>query len=133
VQTYPGLIGVKNGYTTNAGNTLVAAARRGGRTLVVTVMNPQAGGGFTVYEEARSLLDWGFAAAGHVDPVGSLDALRPAPKPQPSTAPVAAAAAAEPDDWSGWEETAAIAGAAGLGAGAVVLALRLKGARVTRD
>ncbi|MFB7608100.1 D-alanyl-D-alanine carboxypeptidase family protein [Streptomyces gardneri] len=72
VDRYPGLIGIKNGYTTNAGNTLISAARRDGRTLVVSVMNPQGGGGFTVYEEARSLLDWGFEAAGRVQPVGSL-------------------------------------------------------------
>ncbi|MFF9345119.1 D-alanyl-D-alanine carboxypeptidase family protein [Streptomyces sp. NPDC014773] len=72
VGRYPGLIGIKNGYTSNAGNTLVAAARRGERTLVVSVMNPQSGGGLAVYEEARSLLDWGFEAAGKVRPVGSL-------------------------------------------------------------
>ncbi|MDV9193418.1 D-alanyl-D-alanine carboxypeptidase, partial [Streptomyces sp. SR27] len=72
VSRYPGLIGIKNGYTSNAGNTLVSAARRDGRTLVVSVMNPQAGGGFTVYEEARELLDWGFASAQRVRPVGSL-------------------------------------------------------------
>ncbi|MFJ5707396.1 serine hydrolase [Streptomyces sp. NPDC093105] len=72
VGRYPGIIGIKNGYTSNAGNTLVAAARRGDRTLVVSVMNPQSGGGLAVYEEARSLLDWGFAAAGKVQPVGSL-------------------------------------------------------------
>ncbi|MFF6776997.1 D-alanyl-D-alanine carboxypeptidase family protein [Streptomyces sp. NPDC012637] len=72
VARYPGLIGVKNGYTSNAGNTLISAARRGGRTLVVSVMNPQGGGGLAVYEETRSLLDWGFAAAGRVQPVGSL-------------------------------------------------------------
>ncbi|MFF8808350.1 D-alanyl-D-alanine carboxypeptidase family protein [Streptomyces omiyaensis] len=69
---YPGIIGIKNGYTSNAGNTLVAAARRGERTLVVSVMNPQWGGGLAVYQEARSLLDWGFAAADKVRPVGSL-------------------------------------------------------------
>ncbi|OKJ61748.1 D-alanyl-D-alanine carboxypeptidase family protein [Streptomyces sp. CB02261] len=72
VDRYPGLIGVKNGYTSEAGNTLISAARRGDRTLVVTVMNPQRGGGFAVYEEARELLDWGFEAAGRVRPVGSL-------------------------------------------------------------
>ncbi|WP_405851675.1 D-alanyl-D-alanine carboxypeptidase [Streptomyces sp. NBC_00090] len=72
VDRYPGLIGIKNGYTTNAGNTLISAARRGGRTLVVSVMNPQYGGGLAVYEEARELLDWGFEAAGRVQPVGSL-------------------------------------------------------------
>ncbi|WTX69243.1 serine hydrolase [Streptomyces sp. NBC_00647] len=84
VAPYPGLIGVKNGYTTNAGNTLVAAARRDGRTLVVTLMNPQAGGGFTVYEEARSLLDWGFEAAGRVEPVGTLLDTRAVPAAGPS-------------------------------------------------
>lgn len=69
VSPYPGLIGVKNGYTTLAGNTLIAAAQRGGRTLIATVMNPRSG---SVYEEARALLDWGFAADGKVQPVGLL-------------------------------------------------------------
>jgi D-alanyl-D-alanine carboxypeptidase (penicillin-binding protein 5/6) len=122
VRPYRGLIGIKNGYTSHAGNTLVAAARRGGRTLVVTVMNPQAGGGFTVYEEARELLDWGFAASGRVDPVGSLDALRPRPKPAAGGVPVAAAVASE--GRVGWSEAVAIMGAALLGAGAVSLLLR---------
>ncbi|MFI9363360.1 D-alanyl-D-alanine carboxypeptidase family protein [Kitasatospora sp. NPDC053057] len=67
---YPGLIGVKNGYTTNAGATFTGAAERDGRTLLVTVMHPQAQG--KVYDEAASLLDWGFAAAGKVQPVGQL-------------------------------------------------------------
>lgn len=130
VAPYQGLIGIKNGYTSGAGNTLVAAARRGGRTLVVTVMNPQEGSGFTVYEEARALLDWGFTAAGRVDPVGSLDGLRP----KPAAAPVAAAAPSAPDDESDWPGAGAIFGAAGLGAaglgvGALVLALRVKGGR----
>nr|WP_246561473.1 D-alanyl-D-alanine carboxypeptidase [Streptomyces roseirectus] len=125
VAAYPGLVGVKNGYTSHAGNTLVAAARRGGRTLVVTVMNPQAGGGFAVYEEARSLLDWGFAAAGRVDPVGSLDALRSRPRPGPDVRPaVVSAAVPAGAGGPGWLEAAAIAGAAVLGGGGVSLALR---------
>ncbi|MBC3843918.1 D-alanyl-D-alanine carboxypeptidase [Streptacidiphilus sp. 4-A2] len=70
VDRYPGLIGVKNGYTTNAGNTLVVAARRDGRTILVTVMNPQSGHFNAVYNEARDLLNWGFAADGKVRPVG---------------------------------------------------------------
>lgn len=82
VQRYPGLIGVKNGYTTNAGNTLVAAARRGDRTLLATVMNPQSGASQAVYEEARTLLDWGFAAAPAVTPVGSLEPPRPPTPPR---------------------------------------------------
>ncbi|MEV4940751.1 D-alanyl-D-alanine carboxypeptidase family protein [Streptomyces zaomyceticus] len=72
VARYPGLLGIKNGYTSNAGNTLISAARRGDRTLVVSVMNPQGGGGLAVYEEARELLDWGFEAVEQVRPVGSL-------------------------------------------------------------
>ncbi|MFI6849539.1 D-alanyl-D-alanine carboxypeptidase family protein [Kitasatospora sp. NPDC050467] len=67
---YPGLIGVKNGYTTGAGATFTGAAERGGRTLLVTVMHPESQA--KVYDEAASLLDWGFAAAGKVEPVGHL-------------------------------------------------------------
>ncbi|WP_327673855.1 D-alanyl-D-alanine carboxypeptidase family protein [Kitasatospora sp. NBC_00458] len=67
---YPGLIGVKNGYTTNAGATFTGAAERGGRTLLVTVMHPEQQS--KVYDEAAALLDWGFAAAGKVEPVGYL-------------------------------------------------------------
>ncbi|MFJ6698272.1 D-alanyl-D-alanine carboxypeptidase family protein [Streptomyces sp. NPDC091272] len=70
---YPGLVGIKNGYTSKAGNTLIAAARRNGRTLIVTVLNPQRGDGLTVYREARALLDWGFKAVGHVKSLGSLN------------------------------------------------------------
>ncbi|WP_344343377.1 D-alanyl-D-alanine carboxypeptidase, partial [Kitasatospora putterlickiae] len=67
---YPGLIGVKNGFTTNAGSTFVGAAERGGRTLLVTVMHPSTYQ--KVYDETAALLDWGFAAAGKVTPVGRL-------------------------------------------------------------
>ncbi|WP_217131366.1 D-alanyl-D-alanine carboxypeptidase family protein [Streptomyces sp. AC558_RSS880] len=132
VEPYEGLIGIKNGYTSNAGNTLVAAARRYGHTLVVTVMNPRSGGGHAVYEEARTLLDWGFEAAGRVNPVGSLDALRPAPLrgPEPESAPVPTArrddAPAHPVLWT-------IAGAALLGAAAVSLYLRLRWGPVPTD
>nr|WP_308403788.1 serine hydrolase [Streptomyces rhizoryzae] len=57
---YPGIIGVKNGYTSKAGNTLIAAARRNGHTLIATVLNPQSGEANGVYKEAGALLDWGF-------------------------------------------------------------------------
>ncbi|MFG3492302.1 D-alanyl-D-alanine carboxypeptidase family protein [Streptomyces sp. NPDC094447] len=91
VARYPGLIGIKNGYTSNAGNTLISAARRGDRTLVVSVMNPQGGGGLAVYEEARELLDWGFAAADRVRPVGSLLPEQPKPAATAETRPVSVA------------------------------------------
>ncbi|MFG2894163.1 D-alanyl-D-alanine carboxypeptidase family protein [Streptomyces sp. NPDC048248] len=82
VVPYPGLIGVKNGYTTQAGNTLVAAAERNGRTLLVTVMNPQTGSENAVYEETRTLLDWGFAAAPRAAGVGTLPETVPIEPPR---------------------------------------------------
>ncbi|WP_030204101.1 D-alanyl-D-alanine carboxypeptidase family protein [Streptomyces sp. NRRL S-87] len=71
VNPYKGIAGVKNGNTTNAGATFTGVAQRGARKLLVTVMNP-AEGANAVYEETAALLDWGFAAAGKVTPVGEL-------------------------------------------------------------
>ncbi|WP_258018139.1 D-alanyl-D-alanine carboxypeptidase family protein [Streptomyces noursei] len=70
---YPGIIGVKNGYTSKAGNTLVAAARRNGHTLIATVLNPQSGELNGVYKEAGALLDWGFDHVARSEPVGRSD------------------------------------------------------------
>ncbi|MER7395090.1 D-alanyl-D-alanine carboxypeptidase [Streptomyces sp. NPDC000151] len=61
VPRYPGIIGVKNGYTSKAGNTLIAAAKRDGRTLVATVLAPSKKKN-AVYKEAATLLNWGFNA-----------------------------------------------------------------------
>ncbi|WP_448319919.1 D-alanyl-D-alanine carboxypeptidase family protein [Streptomyces sp. CO7] len=134
VEAYPGAIGVKNGYTSKAGNTLIAAARRGGRTLVVTVLNPQDDTPGAVYEEARTLLDWGFDAAGRVRPVGSLEppvaAGPPAShRPGPATEHAAAVAAHAGDGGAGWR-TALLAGcAAAVAAGATVVGARRRRAR----
>ncbi|MFI5871285.1 D-alanyl-D-alanine carboxypeptidase family protein [Streptomyces sp. NPDC051445] len=71
VTPYPGLIGVKNGFTSNAGNTFTGAATRAGRTLVVSVLHPRSGHN-AVYEETAALLDWGFAQGSSVRAVGTL-------------------------------------------------------------
>jgi D-alanyl-D-alanine carboxypeptidase (penicillin-binding protein 5/6) len=97
---YPGLIGVKNGYTTNAGNTLVEAARRDGHTLLVTVMNPQNHAADEVYREARELLDWGFAAEGHTQAIGTLDAGKPASADAASASPKAPSGGTGAGPWS---------------------------------
>ncbi|WP_329175393.1 D-alanyl-D-alanine carboxypeptidase family protein [Streptomyces sp. NBC_01477] len=68
---YPGIAGVKNGNTTNAGATYTGVAQRDGRTLLVTVMNPEPKHN-QVYREAGALLDWGFKAAATAKPVGTL-------------------------------------------------------------
>jgi D-alanyl-D-alanine carboxypeptidase (penicillin-binding protein 5/6) len=66
--SYRGAIGVKNGYTVAANATYVGAATRHGHTILITLMDAQP----NFWDEARRLLDWGFAADGHVVPVGTL-------------------------------------------------------------
>ncbi|HEV7625225.1 MAG TPA: hypothetical protein VGO89_01870, partial [Streptomyces sp.] len=73
MEAYPGIAGVKNGSTTNAGATFTGVAQRGDRVLLVTAMHPDDGqGGLEVYKESAKLLDWGFKAADKVEPVGEL-------------------------------------------------------------
>ncbi|MFE3163456.1 D-alanyl-D-alanine carboxypeptidase family protein [Streptomyces sp. NPDC059224] len=72
VPVYQGIAGVKNGNTTNAGATFTGVAERGGRVLLVTVMNPEKKEHNEVYKETAQLFDWGFQAAGKVTPVGEL-------------------------------------------------------------
>ncbi|MFD7446835.1 D-alanyl-D-alanine carboxypeptidase family protein [Streptomyces sp. NPDC059909] len=69
---YEGIAGVKNGNTTHAGATFTGVAERNGKVLLVTVMNPSSDESQAVYKETARLLDWGFAAAGKVQPVGEL-------------------------------------------------------------
>lgn len=56
---YDGAIGVKTGYTTQAGQCLVAAARRGERELIAVILG---NGGGEIWNEATRLLDYGFSA-----------------------------------------------------------------------
>ncbi|MGW2211074.1 D-alanyl-D-alanine carboxypeptidase family protein [Streptomyces sp. NPDC001781] len=87
---YPGIAGVKNGNTTNAGATFTGVAERGGKVLLVTVMNPEKHEHDEVYKETAQLFDWGFKAAGKVKPVGALvPPLNATPSAQPSGAPSA--------------------------------------------
>jgi D-alanyl-D-alanine carboxypeptidase (penicillin-binding protein 5/6) len=73
LETYRGAIGVKTGYTTNAGNVLVAAARRSGRTLIAVAMHAD-----DAAADSRLLLDYGFERLRHTillparAPVGEL-------------------------------------------------------------
>ncbi|WTI84453.1 D-alanyl-D-alanine carboxypeptidase [Streptomyces sp. NBC_00726] len=78
VNAYKGIAGVKNGYTSHAGNTFTGVAEQGGKVLLVTVMHPADDETHAVYKEAARLLDWGFAATGKVTPVGELVAPRSA-------------------------------------------------------
>lgn len=56
---YDGCIGGKNGFTDEAGNTLVTAAARDGLTLISVVL--QAPGLYVSYDDTKTVLDYGFA------------------------------------------------------------------------
>jgi len=106
---YEGAIGLKTGWTTEAGKTFIGAARRGDVALVVTLMN------FTgsTYDAAAPLLDWGFANINKVTPVGTLvDPLRPA-FDAPPIAPTEAATSAVVDTDSSPAAVVAPGGSAG--------------------
>jgi D-alanyl-D-alanine carboxypeptidase (penicillin-binding protein 5/6) len=69
LQTYRGDLGGKIGWTTASKATFIGWARRGGHTLVVTILHCKP-----LYEltYAARLLDWGFDEDGKVKPVGVL-------------------------------------------------------------
>ena len=88
LQLYPGAIGIKTGYTKAAGNTIMEAAARGGRTMIAVVLqSPDA------YRTGADLLDMGFAtpvaAESGVDhlPRVSLPPASAAVAPPPRSAP----------------------------------------------
>lgn len=66
--TYPGVIGVKTGYTTKGRNTYIGIAERDGRMIIITFMHLRYGRDAL----AKKLFDWGFEAVGKVEPVGEL-------------------------------------------------------------
>ncbi len=71
LDSYPGTLGGKNGFTDAARHTFVAAAERDGRRLVVSLMQaervpvPPA-------DQAARLLDWGFAVPAGASEAGRL-------------------------------------------------------------
>lgn len=89
LQSYPGVVGTKNGYTSKARNTLFVAAARGGRTLLLA----ELGSPVPQTEPTKALLDWGFRYAAQARPVGQL---------------VAPGAATRPPEWGPPGQTAAV-------------------------
>ncbi|HEX9530043.1 MAG TPA: hypothetical protein VF954_02825 [Acidimicrobiales bacterium] len=63
LKLYPGAIGVKTGYTRQAGNTYIGAARRDGRTMIVVLL-----GASDVYATTSAYLDKGFATPVSAEP-----------------------------------------------------------------
>ena len=58
----PGAIGIKTGYTVAARSTIVAAQRRGGRTLIAVALGTD-----DMYKDVRSMFAYGFAARARPD------------------------------------------------------------------
>ncbi len=65
---FEGTIGLKTGYTTNAGRTFVGAAERQGTTYIVSLMGIKEASS----SAAEKLLTWAFANADTVTPIGVL-------------------------------------------------------------
>jgi D-alanyl-D-alanine carboxypeptidase (penicillin-binding protein 5/6) len=90
IDGYPGAVGVKTGYTTQAGRTFVGAAERDGRLLLVSMMGIVG----KTEPAAAALLDWGFSQPSTAKPVGALvDPVKASPSPSPSASPAADTAA----------------------------------------
>ncbi|MDQ0685842.1 D-alanyl-D-alanine carboxypeptidase (penicillin-binding protein 5/6) [Streptomyces achromogenes] len=130
ISQYPGIAGVKNGNTTNAGATFTGVAERNGKVLLVTVMNPEKSDHNEVYKETAALFDWGFQAAGKVTPVGELVAPRDAAQPsaQPGANPSSSAGAGQAGGAAGNASGKPVAGAvADDGSGGMWIALAITG------
>ncbi len=101
---FEGSLGGKSGFTSQARRTYVGAAERDGRRLMVSLLNISG----NTYTTAEVLLNWGFANADKLSPVGKLaDPSAPAPQfdraimplPEKGKAPVnREVAAAKADD-----------------------------------
>ncbi|MFF8725375.1 D-alanyl-D-alanine carboxypeptidase family protein [Streptomyces sp. NPDC015171] len=128
VPVYQGIAGVKNGNTTHAGATFTGVAERGGKVLLVTVMNPEKAEHNEVYKETAKLFDWGFGAAGKVAPVGEL--VPPKSAVSPGSRPSAGASAGQGAErtsggtgGAGAKPAASATGASGSGGAGIALAV----------
>jgi serine-type D-Ala-D-Ala carboxypeptidase (penicillin-binding protein 5/6) len=61
LDNYPGVIGIKSGYTNAAGHTLLFQAIRNGRTLIGVVLGSPPTNPATGAKDAAKILTWGFA------------------------------------------------------------------------
>ena len=60
IGSYPGAVGIKTGYTDDAGHCLLFEAARNGRTLIGVVLGSPATGPAAGVQDAEKMLNWGF-------------------------------------------------------------------------
>lgn len=119
--SYPGTLGGKTGFTDAARHTFVGAAERGGRVLVVSVMNTE-NVPLRAADQAALLLDWAFALPRSIDGVGTLVRPEDLTAPATTTAPPAPVPPAPVDAAPARAEPASSPLVpAALGAGAVLI------------
>jgi serine-type D-Ala-D-Ala carboxypeptidase (penicillin-binding protein 5/6) len=82
---YDGAIGGKTGYTEAARHTLVGAAERDGRRLVVALVRGEQSPA-PMWRQGADLLDWGFELPATTPALGRLVDTAPAPPTSPATA-----------------------------------------------
>ena len=76
VRFYEGTTGLKTGYTSRAGHCLSASAKRNGIELIAVILG--ADSSTHRFEDAKALLNWGFANYALVDP---MEGFTPTPIP----------------------------------------------------
>ena len=64
VTSYQGAVGMKTGYTDDAGHCLLFEAVRNGRTLIGAVLDSPATGPAAAVQDAAQMLNWGFRLPG---------------------------------------------------------------------
>ncbi len=89
---YDGAIGVKNGFTTLARSTTIAAARRGNQAYLLTALHRDSG----TWGPEAELLDWAFRYGPRVQPVGRLVNRGEITASQPSISPAAQPTSSRP-------------------------------------
>jgi len=60
IGSYPGAVGIKSGYTDDAGHCLLFEAVRNGRALIGVVLDSPATGPAAAAQDAEQMLNWGF-------------------------------------------------------------------------
>jgi D-alanyl-D-alanine carboxypeptidase (penicillin-binding protein 5/6) len=118
ITKYRGGLGGKIGWTLKAGATYIGMARRHGVTLIVTILHATP---LTEITSAEKLLNWGFAMAGDVRPVGVLVPPLAAAGPAKRTKSAPALGTSPPAASAGSGDTAAIGAAVAAGVCACVL------------
>ena len=76
VRFYEGTTGLKTGYTSRAGHCLSASAKRNGMELIAVILGADSSS--HRFEDAKALLNWGFANYALVDPA---EGFTPTPVP----------------------------------------------------